>query len=506
MSHDFRLAIVTSTVAIIASATVAGNATAAPTTPPVTTTPAPNSGPVAAPAPRPAAPAPAPAAVKPAAKPEEKSTAVKLDVRRETLDNGLHVIMSVDHTTPTIAVDVVYDVGSRNEERGRAGFAHLFEHMMFQGSKNVARGEHFKLVSAHGGAMNGTTNEDRTNYFEMLPAGELPLALWLESDRMRSLDVSQSNLDNQRQVVEEEYRMRVLNAAYVPSYIRLSELVFQGYWPYEHAAIGTMPDLEAAQLTWVRAFHDAYYAPNNAVLAISGDIDADNTLMLVKRFFGGIAKQPAVPKYDPPPMPAQTAPRNAVMEDEHAKLAAVIDAWPIPPARDKDHYALELASMVLTDGESSRLYKDLVRERSVAADVSSGTDDHRGPDMFTLTARVAGKAKPDDVHRLLLAEVDRLGKAGPTDAELAKVKSRIKTQFLMGLQSNIARAQRLAEFELYHGNAELLNSELDKYLAVTGADIKKAVATYLVTAKSTHIDVKPATEKPATEKPAEKKP
>lgn len=491
MSHDRRIALV---LGIVAAAAVAhGNAAAAPPAPAAAPTPAPKSGPVA-PAAAPAA-TPAPAAKPAAAKPEEKAAGVKLDVRRETLDNGLRVILSTDHTTPTIAVDVVYDVGSRNEERGRAGFAHLFEHMMFQGSKNVARGDHFKLISAHGGAMNGTTNEDRTNYFEMLPAGELPLALWLEADRMRSLDVSQSNLDNQRQVVEEEYRMRVLNAAYVPSYIRLSELVFQGYWPYEHAAIGTMPDLEAAQLQWVRAFHDAYYAPNNAVLAISGDIDADAALALVKKYFGDIARQPNVPKYDPPPMPVQSAPRSAVMEDEHAKLAAVIDAWPIPPARDKDHYALELASMVLTDGESSRLYKDLVRERSVAADVSSGTDDHRGPDMFTLTARVAGKAKPDDVNKLLLAEVDRLGKNGPTDAELAKVKSRIKTQFLMGLQSNIARAQKLAEFELYHGNAELLNSELDRYLAVTGADIKKAVATYLVPAKSTHIDVKPAPEK-----------
>ena len=162
--------------------------------------------------------------------------------------------------------------------------------------------------------------------------------------------------------------------------------------------------------------------------------------------------------------------------------------------------------MVLSDGESSRLYKNLVRERAVAADVSSGTDDHRGPDMFEISTRIAGGQKPEDVQKLLLAEIDKLGKAGPTDAELAKVKSRIKTQFLMGLQSNIARAQRLAEFEMYRGNAELLNTDLDKYLAVTGADIRRVVSTYLVPAKSTHIDVKPAPDKPATAPETEKKP
>ncbi|HEY2735038.1 MAG TPA: pitrilysin family protein, partial [Polyangiales bacterium] len=201
--------------------------------------------------------------------------ALKLDVRRAKLDNGLRVVLSPDHTSPTIAVDVIYDVGGRNEERGHAGFAHLFEHMMFQGSANVARGEHFKLVTSHGGTLNGTTSEDRTNYFEMLPQSELPLAIWLEADRMRALDISQSNFENQRKVVQEEFRMRVSNAPYVPAEIRLDSMVNQGYWPYEHPAIGNMQDLDAAQLDWVRAFHDQYYAPNNAVLAVSGDFDPD---------------------------------------------------------------------------------------------------------------------------------------------------------------------------------------------------------------------------------------
>src|SRR4051794_36513978 len=303
-------------------------------------------------------------------RPSEPAAPLHLDVKRAKLDNGLRVVMLVDHTTPTVAVDVVYDVGARNEERGRTGFAHLFEHMMFQGSRNVPRGEHFKLVTGHGGQLNGTTSSDRTNYFEMLPSSELALGLWLEADRMKSLDVSQKNFENQRSVVKEEYRMRVENAAYVPASIRLEELVFQGYWPYEHPSIGTMRDLDAAQLDWVRAFHDAYYAPNNAVLSIAGDFDEAQARDLVRRYFGD-ARPARVPNFEPPPLPEQAQPRSTVIEDAHAKLPAVFAGWTIPARYEPDHYALELASMLLGDGESSRLHRVLVRERSLAVDADA---------------------------------------------------------------------------------------------------------------------------------------
>src|ERR1700722_12319165 len=227
-------------------------------------------------------------AASPPAPPTPTLSELKLDVRKFTLENGLRVVMSVDPTSPTIAVDVVYDVGARNEERGHSGFAHLFEHMMFQGSANVPRSEHFQLVTSHGGTLNGTTSSDRTNYFEMMPRSELPLALWLEADRMKSLDVSQKNFENQRSVVKEEYRMRVENAAYVPASIRLEELVFEGYWPYAHPAIGNMADLDAAQIAWVRAFHDAYYGPDDAVVAVAGDFDPEEAVGLVRRSFGDI--------------------------------------------------------------------------------------------------------------------------------------------------------------------------------------------------------------------------
>ncbi len=417
---------------------------------------------------------------------------LKLDVRREKLGNGLRVVLAVDHTSPTVAVDVLYDVGGRNEERGRSGFAHLFEHMMFQGSRNVSRGEHAKLVSAHGGVLNGTTNSDRTNYYEMLPSSELPLALWLEADRMKSLDVSQKNFENQRAVVKEEYRMRVENAAYVPASIRLSELIFQGYWPYEHAAIGTMKDLDAAELSWVRSFHEAYYGPSSAVLAIAGDFEPDAAMGLVRRFFGDARPVATTAPFQPGSMPEQTAPRDDVVLDAHAKLPALFLGWAVPPSRQPDHYALELAAMLLTDGESSRLYKLLVRERAVAIEVDASLDRHRGPDALEMEIKLAKGAKIGDVERLVVNELALLAKVGPSDDDMKKLRARLEASFLLGLQSNFARAQKLAELELFWGDAGLLNGELGRYLEITKSDVQRAVGKYLTPARTSRVEVKPA--------------
>ncbi len=418
------------------------------------------------------------------------STQLHFDVKRTKLDNGLRVVMLVDHTSPTVAVDVVYDVGGRNEERGRSGFAHLFEHMMFQGSANVPRGEHFKLVTSHGGTLNGTTSEDRTNYFEMLPSSELGLALFLEADRMKSLDVSQKNFENQRAVVKEEYRMRVENAAYVPAEIRLQELVYQGYWPYEHSAIGTMRDLDRAELDWVRAFHASYYAPNNAVLSIAGDFDEGEAMALVRRYFGD-AKPVTVPKLELPPLPEQTAPRSAIVEDTHAKLPAVFAGWVIPPSHEPDHYALSLAAMLLGDGESSRLHRAMVRERSLAIEVDASPNGLRGPDMFEVVVKLASGGKTSDVTKLLETQIGDVARLGPSEAEMQKLRNRMRARFLLGLQSNFARAQRLAELEVYRGDASLLNGELDRYLAVTADDIKRVTGKYLTVARRTLVEVKP---------------
>jgi len=420
-----------------------------------------------------------------------KIVALKLDVEKFTLDNGLRVVLSVDHTSPTVAVDVVYDVGGRNEERGHAGFAHLFEHMMFQGSGNVPRGEHFKLVTSHGGTLNGSTSEDRTNYFEMMPRGELPLALWLEADRLKSLDISQKNFENQRKVVEEEFRMRVENAAYVPASFRLEELVFQGYWPYEHPAIGNMRDLDAAQLDWVRAFHDAYYAPNNAVLSISGDCDPDEVKALVTRFFGS-ARSHTIPPYEPGAIPAQTEPRDAVVEDAHAKLPGLMYGWEIPETKEPDHYALELAAMLLAGGESSRLYQLLVRDRSLAIEVDADTDRHRGPDAFEISAKLSGGGSITTVGHLIDEQIARLAKTPPSEGDMVKLRNQMQAGYILGLQSNFVRAQKLAEFELYRGDANLINSELERYMAVSAEDIRRVVGKYLTKARRSTVEVKPS--------------
>ena len=416
------------------------------------------------------------------------------DVKRAKLENGLRVVMLVDHTSPTVAVDVVYDVGARNEERGRTGFAHLFEHMMFQGSANVPRGEHFKLVTSHGGQLNGTTSADRTNYFELLPSSELALGLWLEADRMKSLDISQKNFENQRAVVKEEYRMRVENAAYVPASLRLEELVFQGYWPYEHPSIGTMRDLDGAQLDWVRSFHDAYYAPNNAVLSIAGDFDENEALALVRRYFGDARPQLNMPRYAPSPLPEPAA-RSAVVEDAHARLPALLSAWLIPATDQQEHYALDLAAMLLGDGESSRLHRALVRERSLAISADASTNDNRGPDAFEIDVRLASGAKIADVQKLVDSQIADVARLGPSDEDMKKLKNRMRARFLLGLQSNFARAQKLAEMELYRGDARLLDTELDKYLAVTKEDIKRVVAKYLTPARRSLVEVKPGEKK-----------
>src|SRR5512145_921916 len=245
-------------------------------------------------------------------------------LKEKTLPNGLRVIMAPDSESPTVSVCVTYDVGSRNEILGQSGFAHLFEHMMFQGSRNVGKGAHFQLVTARGGQLNGTTSSDRTNYFETLPSSELELGLWLEADRMRWLDVSESNFENQRSVVKEEYRMRVENAAYRPALIELERLVFSGYPPYEHPVIGSMADLDAAKFEWVRGFHSRYYGPNNAVLSISGGFDPVSAMALVRKYFGPIPPI-AVAAYAAPNVPPyRTAEHRTSVADLHAKTDAIL--------------------------------------------------------------------------------------------------------------------------------------------------------------------------------------
>jgi zinc protease len=429
---------------------------------------------------------------------EQSATALSnLQVSRATLGNGLRVVMNQDSTVPTVAVSVYYDVGSRNEEKGRSGFAHLFEHMMFQGSENVGKGEHFGLIINRGGSANGTTSNDRTNYFETLPANELALGLWLEADRMRSLAVTQENFENQRTTVMEERRQRIDNQPYVPSMLRINELAYGDYWPYAHSTIGDMQDLIDAPLEAVQDFFDTYYAPNNAVISISGDFDPSEAMALVEEYFGSIPAR-ETPSFDAPPPAKQVSEQAETMYDANATLPAFHLAYHIPRSRTPDHYALEMLGLVLGDGESSRLYQRLVKRDEICQQVAVGTDDRRGPDLFSAWAVMSSGHQPEAAQKIIYEELRAIAERGVTDRELEKAKNRVSAAFVFGLQSNMARSQQLAEFELYWGDANLLKLELDHYLAVTTEDIKRVTAQYFDATNRTVLDVLPG-EAPAGE-------
>lgn len=414
-----------------------------------------------------------------------------LPVIRETLGNGLRVVMSPDDSIPTVAIAVYYDVGSRNEEQGRSGFAHLFEHMMFQGSANVGKGEHFRLVMNRGGSMNGTTSVDRTNYFETLPSNELALGLWLEADRMESLAVTAENFENQRQTVMEERRQSYENRPYMLSMLRINELAYGDYWPYAHSTIGDMQDLQNAPLEAVQEFFDTYYAPNNAVLTIVGDFEPEEAMELVRRYFGDIEPS-VVPHYDPPELSPQTRERTDTMLDPNAELPAFHIAYHIPPMRHEDHYPLELLAIALGDGDSSRLYQKLVKDRPVLQEIHVSTDDRRGPDLFSFWAILASGHTGEEAREVIYEELQDIAQNGLSERELEKAKNRVRSSFVFELQSNLDRALRLSEYELYWGNAELLRDELDRYTAVTSEDVQRVARQYFESTNRTVLDVLPA--------------
>jgi zinc protease len=420
----------------------------------------------------------------------KNSPLLKFEIVRTTLKNGLRVVMNPDHTIPTVAVAIYYDVGSRNEVRGRSGFAHLFEHMMFQGSRNVGKMEHFLYVANRGGDANGTTSFDRTNYFETLPSNELALGLWLEADRMRSLNITQTNFENQRQTVMEERRQSYDNQPYMQSLLRINELAYGDYWSYAHSTIGDMQDLQKAPLKAVQEFFNDYYTPKNAVLSIAGDFEPEEALKLVERYFGDISGRDT-PAYKPGELAPQGKERAETLEDPLAELPAFHLAYHIPQDRHPDHYPLEMLQTILGDGESSRLYQELVKKREYLQEIDVDTDGRRGPDLFSVWAICAKGRSAEQARQLIYQQFEEIAKNGVTKKELEKAKNRMRSMFVFGLQTNLARAQHLAEFEMYFGNAALLQDEFEHYRAVTEADIKRVARQYFTQDNRTVLDVLP---------------
>ena len=408
-----------------------------------------------------------------------------------TLANGLRVVFSPDRAIPVVSVAVYYDVGSRNEREGLTGFAHLFEHMMFQGSENVPKAAHFQYIFNAGGTMNGTTSTERTNYFETLPSNYLPLAFWLESDRMRSLKVTQENLDNQRHAVQEEKRLRYDNQPYVNAFLRLSELIFTNP-ANAHSTIGSMEDLDAATIDDVREFFRIYYAPNNAVLSVVGDFDVHEARALIDKYFGSIPSQPLPPPVDVSE-PDEVAIPQETFHDPLAPAPAFVLGWKIPARRTPDFYALSLAGTLLFEGDSSRLYQKLVKGDESVVSIEGGVEERRGPSALYIFALPKPGQDVETIRGQIFDEIKRLAADGPTEAEMEKLRNSLANDAVRGRQSTMYRAQRLAEFALYDSDPRLVDSELDHYLNVTAADIKRATARYLDSTNRVVLDIIPAT-------------
>ena len=439
-----------------------------------------------------------------------KSPELRIDFTRETLPNGLNVIYHVDHSTPVAAVLLWYNVGSKMEQPGRTGFAHLFEHMMFQGSKNVPKGQHFGLLEAAGGRggadINGTTNTDRTNYFEQVPSNQLELALWLEADRMGTLleTVDQVKLDNQREVVKNERRQGVDNQPYGTWVERVMATVFPASHPYNHSVIGSMQDLSAATVADVHNFFKTYYAPNNAVLVIAGDIDVPSAKALVRKHFGPIPRGPAVPRLASMNVPAVIGrEQRFVVDDPLAPAPAVFVAYRVPPAKDQRGPVVDLLGSVIGSGRSSRLYDALVRRQQVATNVAGfnfGFVD--GADMLVFTATGKPGSSADSLERALLAEL--AGASSFTQAELDRVRAQERFSFINGLQVTGGfggRADRLAEGWTFYRDPNWINKVLGEFDRVTLADLNALARERLVPANRVIAVYVPA-KKPATTTPS----
>ncbi len=414
----------------------------------------------------------------------------QVPIQQFQLQNGLRVIMSEDHSVPVVSVAVYYNTGSRNERVGRTGFAHLFEHMMFQGSENVPKAGHFQLISNAGGTMNGTTSSERTNYFETLPANQLPLALWLESDRMRSLKVTQENLDNQREAVKEEKRLRIDNQPYVPAFLLIDELIFKNH-ANAHSTIGSMEDLDAATVHDVQEFFRIYYAPNNAVLTIVGDFDPMEARALVEKYFATIPRQPDPPTVDVSE-PFEVARRQDSFQDPYAPAPAFVIGWKLPPRRTSAFYPLSLAFDLLTEGESSRLYQKLVKGEESVVQIQGGIDERRGPSAGFIFALPKPGTDVAQIRQAIMDEIKRLATEGPTAEEMEKLRNNLLNDSVRSRQSSLFRAQQIAEYALYDNDPTLFNTELDRYLNVSAEQILDATARYLNTDNRVVLDIVPA--------------
>jgi predicted Zn-dependent peptidase len=427
-----------------------------------------------------------------------------LPIETKKLDNGLTVVVSEDHSSPTVGISVVYHVGMRLEPRNRTGFAHLFEHLMFEGSPNAPEGVFDKVISGGGGRNNGSTRPDFTNYIETAPASALESMLWLEADRMKTLDFKPETLKNQQDVVKEEIRVNVKNQPYGGfMWIDISQQAFQK-WENNHDGYGSFKDLEGASLDDVRNFHRDFYGPNNAVLSIAGDVTPAQGFALAQKYFGAIPARPT-PAASDFSEPLNTAEKRIEQSDALAQVPAIAAAWKMPARGSKDQAPMAVLGELLAGGDASLFYQGLVKGREIALNVDSlygltSPWEYDGPTLFTIFALYKPNGSADALLAAMDEEIAKVADKGVDDATLKRVKTRMLADWYNGLESFLGRADSLAKLQTLWGDAKVANQIPGWIEAVTSEDIQRTARTYLTKANRTVIDRKPAP--PAAPAPA----
>jgi zinc protease len=400
----------------------------------------------------------------------------KLQYEIKTLPNGLRVILSEDHSTPIVHVSVWYHVGSKNERPGRTGFAHFFEHMMFKGSKNVEPEAHTSIIASVGGRSNAYTTEDETVFWQTLPSQYLPLALWMEADRMATLRIDEAAFRREREVVKEERRMRVENQPYG----RLSEIIYDHAFtthPYKHPTIGSMADLEASSVEDVREFHSTYYVPENATVTIVGDFDSAQALDMVTRYFARVPKAPRPVPRDIPKEPPQAKERRAIVE-EAWPLPAVVVAYHVTYDGHPDAYPLHITSKILSDGQSARIPRELVYNKRIALTAFGSGNITADPNLFYAVAIVQPGQTAKAAEDALIAEFEKLKREPVSEAELQQSKNQWARDYILSRESNQDKAMHLAHAAVIHNDVTTADGEFDIFMNVTTADVQRVAKTY----------------------------
>ncbi|HXI31850.1 MAG TPA: pitrilysin family protein [Vicinamibacterales bacterium] len=408
--------------------------------------------------------------------PSAASRPPKLQYQITTMANGLTVVLSEDHSTPIVHVSLTYHVGSKNEKPGRTGFAHLFEHLMFKGSKNVQPEAHTSMLASIGGQSNAYTTDDETVFWETVPAQYLPLTLWLEADRMATLRIDKDTFENEREVVKEERRMRIDNQPYG----RLNEIIYDQAFtvhPYKHATIGSMQDLEAASVDDVRDFYQTFYVPANATLVIVGDFDALQALQMVANYLGRVPKADKPVPRDIPQEPPQTKEKRVTLQ-EPWPLPAVVVAYHVTRDGNPDSYPLHIAAKVLSDGQTSRIYKKLVYEKQMAVAAFGNANLIEDPNLFYAVAIVQPPHTTEEVTTALITELDRLKTEPITEHELQRTKNQFARDYIFGRLSNQQKAGQLSHAVVIHGDIKTADGEFEIFQTITVADVQRVARTY----------------------------